>query len=140
MNNYYYTKENNVLFQDIYENIKQKNDIILDIVKEHGMGFYKLNPSEIEGELILPSWYIKAKYNKIKRIIIKNIDYIGFETTGFQLCLELISNRTLTITKDIKYKIPDNIDIIIIPDFEWINFLKNYTKKNNLFLNLKKGN
>jgi len=59
--------------------------------------------------------------NKINRLIIKNVDYISFKSTGFYLLKELLENRTIT-TPEKTYKLPENLIVILIIEKEWLFF------------------
>lgn len=132
MDNFYLLKKE--IFNDIYPQYEEQGDYVLDIIKNHGFGFYAINTLDISNPN--PEWYNKAINGEILRLIIKHCDYITFESTGFKLCLELLKKRKLTLPDKV-IEIPKELKIVLVVDKEWLYFYNKKYKSTTPLINLE---
>lgn len=127
-------KRKNFMFT--YNKYKRDGDYIIDLIKDHGLGFYKKYEDDIFDEKE-PDWYEAIKNKTIFRIVVKNLEYISFNSLGYYLIFDLYINRKISVgEKD--YKIPDNLEFLFIVDEEFILIQDELFKKNKEEEKLKK--
>jgi len=105
-------------FSFTYEKYKRDGDYIIDLVKDHGLGFYKKYEDDIFDEK-LPEWYEAVKNKNIFRLVVKNLEYISFNSLGYYLIFDLYINRKIS-AGGVDYSIPSTLEFLFIVDEEFI--------------------
>jgi hypothetical protein len=105
-------------FAETYKKYIKNGDVIIDVFKDHCLGFYKKYKNDPFDQK-LPDWFVQINEKKAYRIVIKNLDYISFNSIGYSMVLDLYE-RSIIKTPDKEYKILTGVDMIFIVDKEFI--------------------